>query len=243
MRIFSITFLADLLAGMIRGPLVWAAFLVCVLGVAIQARRMMGMIQKQAPQLAFQSVFPGLTTGVPRRERALDWLIFLRVSILGKTPFVAVVSFVFHACLLVAPFFVLAHNVMLDTAFGISLMSLPESVADGMTGIVLVCGGFFCLRRIFVRRVRAISTLSDFIHLAVATGPFLTGFLAYHRIFDYQMMITLHILSAEILLIMIPFSRFSHMIFFFISRLLIVGEHGRKSACRVWRYEQSRSRL
>ena len=50
-------------------------------------------------------------------------------------------------------------------------------------------------------------------------------------------MVTLHILSAEILLVMIPFSRFSHMIFFVVSRFLIVGEHSRKSARRVWRYQ------
>lgn len=236
---FQSVFSAAAIEGMIRGPMAWAAFLICGLGIAFQCRRLMRMTQKL--EMA-RPVFEGPRDAQPFPERIKGWLVFLRVSIAGITPCMTVISFVFHVCLLATPLLVMAHNVLLDTAFGFSFVSLPERTTDLLTVIVIFCGGFFLLRRIFVRRVRAISGPSDFILLAAAEGPFLTGFLAYHHVFDYQMMITLHILSAEILLVMIPFSRFSHMIFFFVSRLLIVGEHGRKSARRVWRYENTGSR-
>lgn len=221
---------------MIRGPLVWAAFIVCGLGIVFRWGQLMRMTRKRkTARMVFES--PVAPAGFIEQIRR--WRIFLRISVLGTAPCMAVISFLFHACVLATPVFVMAHNVLLDTAFGFSFVSLSEATTDAMTVVVLFCGIFFLLRRIFVRRVRVISTPSDFMLLAVAAGPFLTGYLAYHNMLNYRVMVTLHILSAEILLIMIPFSRFSHMIFFFISRLLIVGEHSRKSACRVWRYESA----
>lgn len=219
----------------IRGPMAWIAFIIFSLGLIIQCWRMMRMTRKRdVPAVSGDS--PGAPTFTGRLR---GWLIFLRVSVLGTVPCVASISFVFHVCLLVTPVVVTAHNVLLDTAFGFSFVSLPERITDTMTLLVLFCGCFFLMRRIFSRKVRAISTPSDFMLLAAAAGPFLTGFLAYHHVMNYQIMITIHILSSEILLIMIPFSRFTHMIFFFISRLLIIGEHSRRSAKRVWHYQYS----
>lgn len=231
-NIFSIPGIVEI----IRGPMVWAAFLIFGVGMVFQCRLMLRMTRRAAvPRPMTIKAFDNPSFA----DRLAGVLVFLQVSVLGTNPFMAVISFIFHVCLITTPLFVLGHNVLLDTTFRISFMSLSGETTDAMTVIVLCCGGFFLLRRLFVRRVRAISSPSDFILLAAALGPFLTGFLAYHDVFDYQLMIVLHILSAEIFLVMIPFSKFSHMIFFFISRFLIVGQHGRKSARRVWHYQHS----
>lgn len=229
-EIFSAAALTDL----IRGPLVWLSFGVCGSGLAVQIYRFLAMTQKvEIPRPPFQG--SAVRPTLPARFKKA--MIFLRVSVLGVSPCMTIVSFVFHSALIGTPFLVLGHNVLLDTAFGISFFSLSECTTDALTLVVLFCGGFLLARRILLRRVRMISSGSDFLLLAAAVGPFLTGFLAYHHIGVYSAMVTLHILSAEILLVMIPFSRFSHMIFFVVSRFLIVGEHSRKSARRVWRYQ------
>ena len=220
----------------IRGPLAWAAFLICGAGIFIQYRRLLAMTRTQEPL----QVIPldEVQTRGSFADRLTGWLIFLRISILGHTPFMAGVSLIFHSGLMITPLFVLAHNELLDMAFGISFVSFSEAMTTKMTLLVVACGAFFFLRRIFVRRVRAITAPSDFVLLLIAVGPFLTGWLAHSHVLNYQLMIMLHILSAEIMLIMIPFSKFSHMIFFFVSRWLIAGEHGRITARRVWRYER-----
>lgn len=223
---------------LIRGPLVWAAFIIFFVGILIQWGRMLRLTRKRkAPPRILP---PPIKKRTSRRLR--DIMVFLRVSILGATPCIAVISFIFHVCLLITPFLVTAHNVLLDTAFGMSFLSASERITDALTLIVLFCGIFFLLRRFVVRRVRAITGPADLMLLAVATGPFLTGFLAYHHIWNYQLMVTLHILSGEIMLVMIPFSRFSHMIFFFVSRLLVAGEHSRKSALRTWQFSSAAGR-
>jgi hypothetical protein len=84
--------------------------------------------------------------------------------------------------------FVLAHNLLLDLSWGISLPSLPEKVADRLTLLVILGGGFFLCRRLGLKRVRSISGVQDFLMLFIATVPFVTGYLAYHQIFDYKTM-------------------------------------------------------
>ena len=47
----------------------------------------------------------------------------------------------------------------------------------------------------------------------------LTGYLAYHHaLLPYTAMLALHILSVELLLVLLPFSKLAHMITFAISR-------------------------
>jgi hypothetical protein len=145
-------------------------------------------------------------------------------------------SFLFHACLVVTPIFLLGHNVMLDTSFGISFISFSGKTSDTLTMIVLMCGLVFFLRRLLLRQVRILSTGYDFILLFVAIAPFLTGYLAQHHLLNYNIMIILHIFSGELMLVMIPFSKFFHMIFFFVSRFMIISEHSMGTPKRSWQY-------
>ena len=117
-----------------------------------------------------------------------------------------------------------------------SLPSLPEAVTDGLTVIVIAGGAFFLLRRLFYTRVRAISTTYDYLVLLIATAPFITGFMAYHHLFDYDTIILLHILAGEIMLMAVPFTKLVHMPYFFINRFVLVHENSfGAGGSRVWR--------
>jgi nitrate reductase gamma subunit len=61
-----------------------------------------------------------------------------------------------------------------------------------------------------------------------------TGFLAYHQIFSYEWMVIAHVLSGELLLVMIPFSRFSHMITAPLTRAYTGSEFGNVRHARDW---------
>ncbi len=126
------------------------------------------------------------------------------------------------------------HNILLDQSWGFSLLSLPESIADVLTVVVLVCAAFFLSRRLFLSRVRAISTFYDYLVLLIAVAPFLTGYFAYHQWFDYDTVMTLHILAGEIMLITIPFTKLGHMLFFFLYRFLIGSEYSFARGARAW---------
>ena len=161
----------------------------------------------------------------PPDEPPLTWWQQMRLSVVGINPIMISVTTVFHLALVLTPFFVLGHNVLLDLAWHVSLPSLPEAFADGLTAVVIAGGIFFLLRRLFLARVRSISTPYDFLVLLIATAPFITGFLAYHHLFDYDTVIVLHILAGEIMLMAVPFTKLVHMPYFFINRFVLVHEN------------------
>ena len=167
-------------------------------------------------------------------ERKLRAIIFLQNSLLGQHPVMAIVSFVFHACLFVIPILTLAHNLLLYESWGICFFSLPDRLIDILTVIVLLGALFFFIRRLVVPRVRAISTLNDHLVLFITAAPFLTGLMAYHQWMDYRTIITLHILTGQLMLIAIPFTKVGHMVFFFFARTLFGSEFSMWRGSREW---------
>jgi nitrate reductase gamma subunit len=226
----------------IGGRLVSIAFVIFILGLLYQGRQFFKLTRKK------EWIFPPLTgdtlrQGVPAVEKLPSITVAQSImaglaslkGILWKTdPLMMIVTSVFHLCLILAPVFLLGHNILLDQSWGLSLWSLHESLADGLTMAVLICVLFFMMRRLFLARVRAITSFYDYVVLLIAAGPFLTGFLAYHQWFDYHTVMILHILAAELMLITIPFTKLGHMLFFFLYRFLIGSEYSFTRGSRTW---------
>ena len=80
--------------------------------------------------------------------------------------------------------------------------------------------------------------VTAFITLVVAAGglaaPFVTGFVAYHQWINYPLFLNLHILSGEIMLAAIPFTRLSHMIFAPFTRAYMGSEFGAVRHAKDW---------
>ena len=221
----------------IRGPMVWVAFLVFILGTVYQVYR---FYRLSRPQERYRVRIPfGKPPKDPEEapdEPVLSWSQKMRLNVVGVNPVMVSVTTIFHLALVFTPFFVLGHNVLLDLAWHASLPSLPEALTDGLTMVVIAGGVFFLLRRLFYTRVRAISTAYDYLVLLIATAPFITGFMAYHHIFDYDTVILLHILAGEIMLMAVPFTKLVHMPYFFINRFVLVHENTLGAGgSRVWR--------
>jgi len=115
-----------------------------------------------------------------------------------------------------------------------SLWSMPDFTADAATVICILSGIFLLLRRLIRPEVRILTEPRDYSLLLMTLLPFITGFLAYHQLGNYRIMMYLHMLSAEILLILIPFTKLSHMILFFFTRAFIGFEMGSRRGTRTW---------
>jgi nitrate reductase gamma subunit len=220
---------------LVRGPLVWVSLIVFVLGTIFQIFRFFSLSRKAG-------VSPHVPLTAPKKDRP-KWYDPGRLTgffkkagdtILAVSPVTIIVSTVFHLLLIFVPLFLLGHNELIELTLGVSLPSTSEHASDLFTFIVLLCCGFFLYRRLFLARVRAITSFYDYLVLALATVPFLSGFFAYHQMFDYRTMMIIHMLSGELMLMAIPFTKLTHMIFFFLSRFLIVGEHTLGRGSRSW---------
>lgn len=161
------------------------------------------------------------------------WILPLNKD-LAKNPVFSILGYIFHICLIIVPIWYASHITLWEESrFEWSWSSIPDEMADWMTLIFLAIAIFFLLRRIFSADIRLISTFSDYLLLIVTALPFLTGYFLTHGTLDSigflgDNMQLLHMLSAELMLILIPFTKLSHYILFFFSRGASGVEFGRR---------------
>jgi len=215
----------------IQGQLASIAFIIFILGLIFQFIQFFKLTKKK------EWIYPPLEVK-PEKKTAGQWVTFCLASLNGtlwKTdPLITIVTSVFHVFLILVPLFLLGHNILLNQSWGLSLWSLPESITDILTLVVLICVAFFLGRRLFLSRVRVITSLYDYAILLIALAPFLTGYLAYHQWFHYDTVMTVHVLAGEVMLITIPFTKLGHMLFFFLYRFLIGNEYSFARGERTW---------
>jgi nitrate reductase gamma subunit len=225
----------------VRGPMMWIAFAVCILGLMYQAYRLIRLTRCKE-----ESYYTSRDKSSSVSERLLqffkgrwlrwirNWSITVKGTVIGLQPLLAVLTFVFHVCLIVTPLFLMAHNILLFESWQWSLPSFSEFTTDILTIIFLICAAVFLVRRILVPRVRAVSSLWDYILLLITLAPFLTGYLAYHQLVQYETIIVIHILAGELMLISMGVTKLGHMIFFFFVRLFIGSEYSFGGGTRTW---------
>lgn len=215
----------------IRGPLVWISFIVFFLGLVFQTWRFLSYTKKN-PHVIYNPRPRKKITG----ESFDKFIRKTKLSVAGVNPVMIIVTTVFHLCLVITPIFLLAHNILIEQAIGFSLFSFSEQTTNVMTIVLIVCGLYFLYRRLFVAKVRAITDWQDYVILLIATAPFITGYIAYKQLFFdyYRLIVTLHILAGEIMLMAIPFTKFVHMVFFFVFRFTIESEYSLGKGDRTW---------
>lgn len=212
----------------VSGPMVWVAFIVFIGGSLYRLIQLFVLVNRKEKFIySYMSWKYGLRS-------ILRWLTPFATVNMKRHPVMTIVTFAFHICLVVAPIFLLAHIVLVDEAWGIRWWSLPDGVADAMTLVVIACCVFFLVRRLKRPEVRFLTSASDFVILSVVAMPFVTGFLAYHQWFNYPFFMLLHIVSGEIMLMAIPFTRLSHMLFSPFTRAYMGSEFGKVRHARDW---------
>jgi len=218
----------DSIYDFIRGPLAWVAFIIFFGGSLYRIISMLMLARKKDSFVfSYMSFWYGLRS-------ILHWIIPFGSVNSRKHPVMTIVTFAFHICLILVPFLLLAHVVLWDGSFDISWWTLPDGAADIMTIIVVFSCGYFLWRRLALKEVKFVTFASDYILLAVVAAPFITGFLAYHQWFAYKSMLILHMLTGEIMLATIPFTRLSHMLFFPFTRSYMGSEFGGVRHAKDW---------
>ena len=212
----------------VTGPMAWLAFLVFIGGGLF---KLGGMFYLVAQKERF--IFTYMSWKYSFRS-ILHWMTPFATANWKLHPVLTIVTFAFHICLLATPLFLLSHIILWDEAWNISWWSFPDALADVMTLVVIFSCLFFMIRRVRQPEVKFVTSTSDFVILAIVAMPFLTGFFAYHQWFNYKVSLILHILSGEVMLAAIPFTRLSHMIFSPFTRAYMGSEFGGVRHAKDW---------
>ena len=212
----------------LTGPLLWITFIIFIGGMLVRLFFLFYLSRKKDHVIYNHTSF---SWGI---KSIVHWMIPWASASMRNQPVFTFMVFSFHLTLLAVPLFLNAHNIMWDEAFGISLWSIPDSAADVMTFILIGSAIFLVIRRIRRAEVRILTSAWDYTLLFLTTLPFITGLFAFHQWGPYETFLILHIITAQVLLILIPFTKLSHMILFFFTRAFIGFEMGERRGARSW---------
>ncbi|MEJ2679048.1 MAG: hypothetical protein P8174_08245, partial [Gemmatimonadota bacterium] len=137
----------------------------------------------------------------------------------------SVASYIMHIGILIVPLFLLDHVVLWEGLLGVRLPAIGKDFLDILTLVTIGCMVLLLAFRIFSARHRLVSRSSDYLLLVLLLLPFLSGYLASHpdvNPLPWQTMMLTHLLSGELLFVLIPFTKLAHVVLFFFDRISAV---------------------
>ncbi len=190
----------------VRGPGLVLSLSILVIGVGVRLVEMLLLGRK-----------PDLSEPRVAHSGGYGWRTILTRSVLPSSACVRyrriefLTGYVFHLGLFLVVFFFVPHILLIEAVTGLSWPGLAAGLVDGVTLITLAALLLAFWFRLTDPVRRFLSRFNDWYALAITFLPVLTGYLAYHRLLgEYNTLLVLHILSVEVLLASLPFTRLMH---------------------------------
>ena len=198
-----------------KGPLFALTFLIMIIGlirlVVIQIYSLIASKGRRLRNAPWKKILGEATT----------WVIPVRHLIPGTKIF-SVVSYLCHIGIIVVPLFLADHIILWEGFLDVNLPQIGYGLADYLTLFTIVCLVILMGFRIFSARLRSMSKKTDYILLVMIIIPFTSGYLTMHpniNPFPWNATMLTHILSAELLFVIIPFTKLAHVVLFFFDRI------------------------
>lgn len=192
-----------------RGPLFRLAFSLMVLGLLrVVALTVIGIVESYRRNL--DRIVPWKEVG----KQTLAWL-FPIGRLWRKRLVYSTVSLLFHIGLIVVPLFLTAHVLLWKRSVGFGWAPIPQQLANWLTLLAIVCGMGLFLGRVLHSGARALSRVQDLAWPLVLVLPFATGFICSNAAIapkTYQTLMLVHVWSANLIMLMIPFTKIAHCV-------------------------------
>lgn len=196
-----------------RGPIFRACFAVMLLGLA----RVLVLNTASIASLVYRTRKNGREVPWGTILRAtLQWTFPVKKGFEARAVFSAT-SMLFHICIIITPIFLEAHILLWERGLGISWPAISNVAADYLTLLAVVTGVALLVQRVGARASRAISRPQDYFLPLLLITPFASGYLAMHphlNPFGYDGSMLVHVMSANLIFVLIPFTKMSHVVLF-----------------------------
>jgi len=147
-------------------------------------------------------------------SRSWEW-IFPVKRLSNNFHVYSVLSILFHIGLIVVPIFLFAHIQLWKESVGVSWIALPYKWAFWLTISTIVFSISLFIGRLSIKQARALSRMQDYLWLLLLLIPFMTGFICANFNINspsYQFFMLVHVLSGDLIFILIPFSKIAHCV-------------------------------
>ncbi len=152
-----------------------------------------------------------------------------RKTVFDKEPLRIINGYVLHIGFFIVLFLYGPHIAFFESFLGFGWPALPSGIVDAISAITILSLIAALVFRMNNNVMRFLSTPGDYIAWAVTLLPVLTGYLAYnHLLLPYTLMLALHLLSVELLLVVAPFTKLTHMFSFAMARWYQGYQAGRR---------------
>ncbi len=141
------------------------------------------------------------------------WLFPVRR--VGQRFFFSLTSVTFHVAIIVVPVFLASHIELWESGIGLSWPAIGNGLADVLTVIAVATALLLVLQRAVATDSRALSRFQDYALPLLIAVPFVSGFLAMHPTwnpFPHDLTLFAHVASGDLLLILLPVTKLSHMV-------------------------------
>ena len=142
---------------------------------------------------------------------------FFPVRLTPRGHFIIIAGYIFHLGFLITLLFLSQHIELVKNTFGITWPALPPGAITIAAVLSVAAMAALLVHRITDPVKRLISDFQDYLVWVLTLLPLLTG-LTLDMAADYQRMLVMHMISVELLLIAIPFTKLAHMLTTFSSR-------------------------
>ena len=198
-----------------RGPLFRICFTLMVLGLLrIFILQIVGIIE------AYRKSSDKIVPWSDLVKKTVNWLVPV-FSIWSRKPVYSVISFTFHIGLILVPLFLFAHVLAWKNSVGFGWFTISQPLADWLTILVMITGPLLFIMRIANRNSRFLSRFQDYLWPLLLTVPFVTGYVCVNGKISastYQLMMFFHVYSANLIMVMIPFTKIAHCVLMPISQ-------------------------
>lgn len=202
--------------GLAKGPLFWMAFAVMVLGLG----RHVGLTAVEAVRAyrrAGDRDFPGRRIA----RETLRWLVPL--GRLRDRWLYSASTFLFHVGVILVPVFLAGHIALWRQAIGVAWPALPNDAATVLTLVTLAAALAVVVQRVASRESRALGRFQDYALPLLIAVTFGSGFMVMHPAwnpFGRDPVFLVHVLSGDLALLLVPFTKLTHMALLPLSQLL-----------------------
>ena len=196
----------------VRGPLLQIATVIFLLGIVVRIIEILVLGRKaDLAEARGSAVAGGIRTILTR---------FIPDSgTLQRNTFTVIAGYIFHIGLFVTIFLFTPHILLFSDVFGVSWPALPTPVVDATTIVTIIALLAVLAFRVMNKVQRFLSRFQDYLVWLVTILPLVTGYLAFHRIgLPPSTLLTLHILSVELLMVVFPFTKLMHAFTLFMAR-------------------------
>jgi hypothetical protein len=148
----------------------------------------------------------------------------------SRNPVIYLAGGLFHLALFTVLILGTAHMLVWKSLLGFGWPTLPLPIVDWLAAVGIVAMLILLIHRIVNPVMKLITGPAEWTNWSLVFLPMVTGYImTHHLFFRYEVLFSLHMLTVDLLLIWLPFSRIAHFIFYFFSRTIHGVEFGKRA--------------